>query len=175
VISVPFFDRITVLVLEDRSIEQIFQYLQPCQLLRAVFLKNNRIITRDLTYMTLLKSLRKVDLSNNGIHFLPEAYQLTRLEKLEFLLLHQNQLVGWRQIELLTCLKHLRHLTLHGNPCAKVIGYRKFLISCMPELRCLDEFIVGDFERPDMQLMYPPGTFRGEKLRQLRRFRPHNP
>ena len=125
--------------------------------------------------MSCLKKLRKLDLSNNGIHFLPEAYQLQRLEKLEFLLLHQNQLVGWRQIELLTCLNHLRHLTLHGNPCAKVIGYRKFLISCMPELRCLDEFIVGDFERPDMQTMYPASTFRGDKLRQLKRFRPHNP
>lgn len=44
----------------------------------------------------------------------------------------------------------------------------------MPELRCLDEFIVGDFERSDMSQMYPASTFRGDKLRQLKRFRPYN-
>jgi hypothetical protein len=74
-------------------------------------------------------------------------------------MLHSNQLVGWRQIELLTSLKHLRHLTLQGNPCSKVQGYRKFLIESMPELRCLDEFIVGDFERADMQKLYPSSSF----------------
>jgi len=63
---------------------------------------------------------------------------------------------------------------LQGNPCAKVIGYRKFLIECMPELRCLDEFIIGDFERSEMSTLFPASTFRGDKLRQLRRFRPHN-
>jgi len=54
---------------------------------------------------------------------------------------------------------------MHGNPCSKVMGYRKFLIECMPHLRCLDEFIVGDLERADLSKKYPASTFKGEKLR----------
>jgi Leucine-rich repeat (LRR) protein len=64
--------------------------------MQAVFLKNNRIITRDLPFISCLPNLRKADLSGNGIHFLPESYLLKRLEKLEFLLLHSNQLIGLR-------------------------------------------------------------------------------
>jgi Leucine-rich repeat (LRR) protein len=43
-----------------------------------------------------LKSLRKVDLSSNGIHFLPDRDKMAELKNLEYLQLHKNLLVGWR-------------------------------------------------------------------------------
>ena len=79
-----------------------------------------------------MQELRKVDLSSNGIHFLPDEDRLLRLDKLESLLLHKNLIVGWGQLELLAGLKRLQDLTLHGNPCAKLKGYRQFMADNMP-------------------------------------------
>ena len=46
--SQPIFAYMTVLTLEKLNIEKIFEYLVPCQNLIAVYLKGNRVITRDL-------------------------------------------------------------------------------------------------------------------------------
>ena len=86
----------TVLVLENHKLENIFEWLRPCINLIGLYLKGNRVITRDLVQIQHLVNLRKVDLSSNGIHFLPEAAKLRRLSKLESLLLHKNLIVGWR-------------------------------------------------------------------------------
>ena len=51
----------------------------------------------------------------------------------------------------MTCLKKLRHVTLQGNPSAKILGYRQFLIDNLPQLRALDDYIVMDFERKDIK------------------------
>ena len=67
-----------------------------------------------------------IDLSSNGIHFLPDKEKLENLKKVEYFNFHKNLLVGWRQLENLTCLTNLRHMTLQGNPCAKIKGYRQF-------------------------------------------------
>ena len=46
--SQPIFTDMKVLVLEKLNIEKIFEYLVPCTNLIAVYLKGNRVITRDL-------------------------------------------------------------------------------------------------------------------------------
>ena len=46
--GLSIFSRMTVLVLEKKKIEKIFQYLRPCKNLIALYLKGNRVITRDL-------------------------------------------------------------------------------------------------------------------------------
>jgi Leucine-rich repeat (LRR) protein len=66
--------------------------LQNCANLAAIFVQGNRIITRDLPYICKLRKLVKADLSHNKIHFLP--HQLAQLEKLLFLRLDNNELVG---------------------------------------------------------------------------------
>ena len=55
-------------------------------------------------------------------------------------------------------------MTLQGNPCAKIKGYRQYLVDNMPQLRSLDEFIVMDFERKDIASMYPPENILKNKL-----------
>ena len=55
-------------------------------------------------------------------------------------------------------------MTLQGNPCAKIKGYRQFLVDNMPQLRSLDEFIVMDFEREDISTMYPQENIKKSKL-----------
>ena len=97
---------------------------------------------------------------------------MSKLVNLEFLFLHMNQLVGWRQLENVSCLNDLRHLTLHGNPSAKISGCRQFLIESMPQLRCLDEFIIMDFERKHIADLYPKNSWK--RAKDLKRFRPFN-
>lgn len=84
----------TVLVLENHQLENIISMLRPCKNLIGLYLKGNSVITRDLVQIEHLTSLRKLDLSNNGIHFLPEAQKMQRLVNLESLLLHDNLIVG---------------------------------------------------------------------------------
>ena len=170
----PKFTKLTVISIERKGIERIFEYLRPCKRLLALYVTGNRIITRDLKHLHHISSLRKLDLSYNGIHFLPEVEQMKSLINLEYLLLHENQLVGWRQLENVTCLLKLRHLTLHGNPSAKVSGCREFLIEAMPQLWCLDEFIIMDFERKEVTQLIPPNTWKGRRAEELKRFRPFN-
>ena len=55
-------------------------------------------------------------------------------------------------------------MTLQGNPCAKITGYRKFLVDNMPQLRCLDDFIVMDFERDDVIRLFHPENIKKHKL-----------
>jgi hypothetical protein len=71
-------------------------------------------------------------------------------------------------------MRNLRHLTLHGNPCSKITGFRKHIIENIPTLYCLDEYIVSDFERKDMMDLYPKSIFNKEKMAEFKRFRPYN-
>jgi Leucine-rich repeat len=107
----------------------------------------NKIITRDLPYICHLKKLVKLDISNNGIHFLPGREKFEALENLHFLLLDRNEIVGWHQLEILMGIKTLRLLTVDHNPCTKIVGYRQFIVSNMANLWSLDGTIVMDFER----------------------------
>lgn len=89
-------------------------------------------------------------------------------------MLHKNEIVGYKQLTNLTCLTRLHHLTLHGNPCSKIKGYRQLLVEAMPKLRSLDAFIVMDYERKDVATMFPPENIKKHKLLELNRFRPFN-
>lgn len=123
--------------------------------------------------MIFLPKLRKVDLSYNNIHYLPEKEKLAKhLKHLEFVMLHQNQIVGWDEMDNIVGLESIRHLTLQGNPCTKITGSREHIVSKMSWLWCLDEFIVQDFERKPYSDYYPQSSFRGERLNQLKRFKP---
>ena len=44
----------------------------------------------------------------------------------------------------------------------------------MPHLRSLDEFIVMDYERQEIKVMFPPENIKRAKLLELYRFRPFN-
>jgi len=92
----PLLHRITVLNLERHGLERIFEYLKPCVNLIALYLKHNKVITRDLVQIQHLSSLRTVDLSSNRVHFIPDAEHLAKLQNLEYLLLHKNEIVGYR-------------------------------------------------------------------------------
>ena len=86
--------------------------------------------------------------------------------------MHKNLLVGWTGINKLTTMKRLKLVTLQGNPCAKIVGYRNFMADNLPQLLCLDKFIVMDFERKAMADIFPSESMTKKRLQQLDRFRP---
>ena len=172
----PDFRQITVLSLEKQGIEKIFEMLSGCQQLQALFLHGNHIMTRDLCYiMNVGQSLRKLDLSNNRIYFLPDYSTFYQMVALEFLLLQNNQIVGWQQLECIMGTKDLHVLALMGNPCYKINGYRNYMIESKPSLWVLDEFVVQDFERKEYSDLFPKDVFKANRLNELKRFRPNNP
>jgi hypothetical protein len=94
---------------------------------------------------------------------------------LEYLLLNNNSLIGWKIVEGLFAINQLRVLTLQGNPCSKMVGYRKFMIDSKKSLYALDEMVIQDFERKEYVNLFPKSAFKADRLNQLKRFRPHNP
>jgi hypothetical protein len=122
-------------------------YLKTCTQLIAVFVKGNRIITRDLPYIIFLTNLRKVDISDNQICFLPTRETFAKLNTIEYLLLHNNKICGWRQVSYLMELTRLRLLTIQNNPCSKIKGTRNYIIQGIPTLYSLDERVISDSER----------------------------
>jgi len=176
ILEKPFFPNMRVVNMPDMGIERIFELLLPCTQLVAVYLGGNHIITRDLPFICHFTKLRKVDLSANKIHYLPEQQQISQLTELEFLLLHKNEIVGWAQIERLMGLKKLRQLSLYGNPCSKILGYRQFMLTNMTHLWCLDEILVQDFEHKNVVAeQFIRDSLRPERAKKLKRFRPFNP
>ena len=87
----PDFTKLASLSLEKMNLENVFVHIQVCKQMQVLYLTGNHITTKDLKYMVFLPKLRKVDLSSNGIYYLPEKRHLEHnLENLEFVLLHKN-------------------------------------------------------------------------------------
>lgn len=113
----------------------------------VAYLQNNRISGPDLQYLSYFKELRKLDLSNNRLKTLPEVETLSSLIRLKEFYLHSNLLTSWQNLTDLTKMGSLVHLTLFDNPVAEKAGYRHYVVNSMPNLLCLDLFIITDEER----------------------------
>lgn len=123
--------------------------LRQCPNLVIVYLQNNRIQPNDLQNLSYFKELRKLDLSNNKIKSLPEVEILSSLIRLKELYLHDNLLTKWENLTDLTKMGSVVHLTLYNNPVASIAGYRHYCVNSMPNLLCLDLYIITDIERVD--------------------------
>lgn len=122
----PDFTKLTMLCLEKMNLETVFVHIKECKQIQALYLAGNHVITKDLKYMIYLPKLRKIDLSSNRIYYLPKKEDLeANLKHLEFVLLHKNQISGWENLQNIIGLPSVRHLTLQGNPCAKILGSRE--------------------------------------------------
>jgi Leucine-rich repeat len=95
-----------------------------------------------------MNNLKKIDLSHNNISSLPSGETVFRnLVNLRFLYLHNNRISKWNDIQNLTGLPIVMHITLFSNPVCQVPGYRHFLVNSIPSLLALDNHIITDEER----------------------------
>lgn len=85
------------------------------------------------------KALQKLDLSDNNITHLPPKEAFEQCINLQILFLHMNKISNWDDLESLTGLPKIMHLTMYSNPVAAVPGYRHYLVNCTQSLLALDD------------------------------------
>jgi protein TilB len=107
-----------------------------------LYLQNNQI--SKIENLTKLKSLKYLQLALNNIS---KIENLTALESLEKLDLTVNFVKNPMDVLELVGLEHLRELYLTGNPCSQVKGYRKYVITVLPQLKILDSKEITTSER----------------------------
>jgi len=100
--------------------------------------------------------LRKLDLANNKIDEIPEKSILIKLVNLEIFYLHSNQIVEWNNLERLSVLPNVLHITLFNNPIVNRSGYRDFIINSVNSLIALDLHIITDEEKSDIAIAQRP-------------------
>ena len=107
-----------------------------------LYLQNNQI--SKIENLTKLKSLKYLQLALNNIS---KIENLTALESLEKLDLTVNFVKNPMDVLELSGLFHLKELYLTGNPCTQVQGYRKYVITVLPQLKILDSREITTSER----------------------------
>eukprot|EP00347_Sterkiella_histriomuscorum_P006457 403352701 len=140
-------DEIRVISLRNKDLNTCLRVLANCENLTIAYLQGNSINLQDLMYMQMLKSLKKIDLSHNSISALPGPAVFQGLVNLKFLYLHDNRISNWGDVETLTSLPSIMHLSLFSNPVCQIPGYRHFLVNSISSLLALDTYVITDEER----------------------------
>jgi hypothetical protein len=96
-----------------------------------------------------MSKLVKLNLSFNNIILLPPKENLIGLKSLRLFFLDHNNIQKWRNLESLTAIQSLYHLTLLNNPIVQTPGYRHYMVTKIPCLKALDDYIITDEERMD--------------------------
>ncbi|KAK7171425.1 hypothetical protein R3I93_003894 [Phoxinus phoxinus] len=118
---------------------------------RTLRLNNNFI--SDLSGLTDIVSalfvepnrLAWLDLSFNEIEHINPV--LTQLKELRLLYLHGNRICKLSEVDKLTVLPSLNTITLHGNPIVTEPDYRSHLIATLPHVKMIDFSAVTKQER----------------------------
>ena len=138
---------VRVISLRNRQCKQCLKVLSGCVNLNIVYLQNNQLLVKDLTYLHTFKSLKKIDLSDNNLDGLPQAQVFAGLQSLQFLYLHNNNIAKWQDLQSLTALPSILQITLFNNPVCQIPGYRHFLVNSIACLKALDNYVITDEER----------------------------
>lgn len=139
---------VQVVALRDRNLFSGFDVLNQCTTLQVAFLQNNHLTT-DLHHLGKMSRLVKLNLSFNSIILLPPKENLVGLKSLRLFFLDHNNIQKWRNLESLTAIQSLYHLTLLNNPVVQTPGYRHYMVTKIPGLKALDDYIITDEERMD--------------------------
>lgn len=121
------------LSLHQEDIEKIEHIQNWCRDLNILLLQNNLI--SKIENLHKLKKLTYLNLAVNNIETIENLDQLESLQKLDLTL---NFIGMLSSVENLRDNYNLRELILTGNYCCSYDGYRKFVISALPQLKLLD-------------------------------------
>jgi Leucine-rich repeat (LRR) protein len=91
--------------------------------------------------------LKKIDLSDNQLTSLPPPSVFAGLKNLQFLYLHNNNIQKWQDLQSLTTMPSILHVTLFSNPVCNIPGYRHFMVNSISGLKALDYHVITDEER----------------------------
>ncbi|KAF5377612.1 hypothetical protein D9615_005125 [Tricholomella constricta] len=117
----------------------------------AIDFTDNAIIA--LSNFPLLKRLQTLLLANNRITFISPSIHLS-VPNLTTLILTNNNIVELGDLEPLKELKHLKYISLLGNPVREKKWYREWLAWKIPGLRVLDFQRIRDKERQHAKALF---------------------
>ncbi len=100
---------------------------------RLALSKNDRVDIRPIAH---LASLQAIDLSQNSIASLPDAF--AELKNLHFLDISGNRVTSMNGLKALSQLNNLSSINLSGNPICNTIGYPAPLFSANPSVTWID-------------------------------------
>ena len=101
----------------------------------------------NLKDVSIFKSMPNVEVVSMPMTYITSLEQFSFCPNLRELLLRQNLISDFQEIEHLSGLNFLTRLWLSDNPICNVSGYRKRVISMLPQLKVLDEIPITNEER----------------------------
>ncbi|XP_058650936.1 dynein axonemal assembly factor 11 isoform X2 [Onychostoma macrolepis] len=119
--------------LHQQDIERIEHIDKWCRDLKILYLQNNLI--PKIENVGRLKKLEYLNLALNNIEVIENLEGCESLQKLD---LTVNFVGKLSSVESLKQNLHLRELYLVGNPCTEFLGYRQYVVACLPQLQWLD-------------------------------------
>ncbi|XP_027145643.1 dynein axonemal assembly factor 11 isoform X1 [Larimichthys crocea] len=128
--------------LHQQDVERIEHIDRWCRDLKILYLQNN-LIPR-IENLSRLKKLQYLNLALNNIEVIENLEGCESLQKLDLTV----NFVG--RLSSVDSLKHNIHLTelfLVGNPCTEFEGYRQYVVTALPQLKCLDGTEISRSER----------------------------
>ena len=140
-------EEIRVIALRNQKLTICLKMLSKCDNLSIVYLQHNMISLKDMNHLHTFANIKKLDLSDNQLEALPQASVFAGMKSLLFLYLHNNQISKWQDLQSLTALPSIMHITLFANPVCSIPGYRHFVVNSIPGLKALDNFVITDEER----------------------------
>jgi len=117
----------------------------------AIDFTDNAIVT--LGNLPLLKRLHTLLLANNRIQSISPSIHLS-VPNLHTLVLTNNNILELGDLESLKELKHLKYISLLGNPVQEKRWYREWLCWRIPSLRVLDFQRIRDKERTQAKALF---------------------
>eukprot|EP00347_Sterkiella_histriomuscorum_P018366 403345778 len=161
---------IRVISLRNKNLLYCLEAMLDCRNLSIAYLQGNNLQVKDLNYLSEFKKLQKLDLSNSNISELPQKFVFQSMVDLQIMYLHDNQISNWEDIENLTGLGQIKHLTLYGNPCSQLSGYRHYLANSLNSLLALDLYIITDEERYSKFISYNNRSQREHRFQSMSDF-----
>ncbi|KAF7398781.1 hypothetical protein HZH66_006678 [Vespula vulgaris] len=119
--------------LHQENIDKIELLDKVCRNLKILLLQYN--IIPKIENLNMLKRLEYLNLALNNIEVIENLQGLESLKKLDLTI---NFIGDLRSVKTLRYNENLEQLMLTGNPCTDYEGYRKYVISTLPQLKELD-------------------------------------
>ncbi|XP_063777334.1 dynein axonemal assembly factor 11 isoform X2 [Pseudophryne corroboree] len=128
--------------LHQQDLERIEHVDKWCKELKILYLQNNLI--PKIENVSRLKKLEYLNLALNNIERIENLEGCESLQKLDLTVNFVGELSSVRSLQHNV---HLRELYLVGNPCAQFEGYRKYVVTTLPQLKWLDGVEIERTER----------------------------
>lgn len=102
----------------------------------------------NLKDITIFERMPNIEICSLAVNQISDISPLAFCRKLRELYLRQNAISDFKQLTYLQDLRHLRILSLSGNPIAESPNYRQIILKALPNLEKLDDISASQVVAP---------------------------